>query len=159
VAYAQPDNRKARRATLYGAFLGGLSLNAGVVLGHSMAYTVANRAHVTHGATTAMALPFCLAYNAAAEVEGSDQLAMALSGGRHADLRSVAASLLELNDRLAMPASPAAVGIPASEADAMARECVAKYPRPNNPVPMDEARVSALYHAWFARDLDAAWAV
>jgi hypothetical protein len=36
---------------------------------------------------------------------------------------------------------------------------VAKYPRPNNPVPMDEARVSALYHAWFARDLDAAWAV
>lgn len=159
VAYAQPDNRKARRATLYGAFLGGLSLNAGVVLGHSMAYTVANRAHVTHGVTTAMALPFCLAYNASAKVEGSDQLAMALSGGRYADLRSVARSLLELNERLAMPASPVAVGIAASQADAMARECVAKYPRPNNPVPMDEERVLALYHAWFARDLDAAWAV
>ena len=71
LAYAQPDDRKARRATLYGAFLAGLSLNAGAVLGHSMAYTVANRAHAAHGVTTAMALPFCLAYNAPARVEGS----------------------------------------------------------------------------------------
>lgn len=159
IAYAQPDNRKARRATLYGAFLGGLSLNAGVVLGHSMAYTVANRAHVTHGATTAMALPFCLAYNAAADVEGSDQLAMAITAGRYADLRSAAESLLALNDRLGMPPSPSTVGIAASEAEVMAKECVAKYPRPTNPVAMTEDRVVALYHAWFARDLDAAWAL
>jgi alcohol dehydrogenase class IV len=159
IAYKQPDNRKARRATLYGAFLAGLSLNAGVVIGHSMAYTVANRAHLAHGVTTAMALPFCLAYNSSAQAEGQDQLAMAITGGRYADLRSVANTLLELNDRLAMPSSPGSVGIAAAEAEAMAKECVSKYPRPNNPVTMTEARVSALYGAWFAGSLDAAWAV
>lgn len=158
VAHTEPDNREARRATLYGAFMAGLSLNAGVVLGHSMAYTVANRAHASHGITTAMALPFCLAYNASADIEGADQLADAITGGRHCDVRSVAEALLELNARLGMPSSPGAVGIAATEAEAMAQECVAKYPRPTNPVPMAEARLVALYQAWFAGDLAAAWA-
>jgi len=159
IAHADPDHRKARRATLYGAYMAGSSLNAGVVLGHSMAYTVANRAHAAHGVTTAMALPFCLAYNASAEVEGSDQLALALTGGRHTDLRSVASALRDLTARLGMPVSPAAVGIATSEAAAMATECVTRYPRPTNPVAMNEARVLRLYHAWFAGDLSAAWAV
>lgn len=158
VAHADPDNRKARRATLYGAFMAGLSLNAGVVLGHSMAYTVANRAHVAHGVTTAMALPFCLAYNQSAAIEGADQLALAVTAGRHTDLRSVASVMLELMATLGMPSSPAAVGIDPTAAPAMAAECVTSYPRPNNPVAMSEPRVAALYRAWFAGDLAAAWA-
>jgi len=159
IANAEPDNRKARRATLYGAFLAGLGLNAGVVLGHSMAYTIANRVHVTHGVTCAMALPFCLAYNAAASVEGSDQLALRLTCGRSADLRAAADALLELNDRLGIPASLAAAGISEAEVEPMAHECVTTYPRPTNPVPMTTERVASLYRAWFARDLDAAWAL
>ncbi len=159
IAYVQPDNRKARRATLYGAFLAGLSLNAGVVLGHSMAYTLANRAHLAHGVTTAMALPFCLAYNASAEVEGSDQLAMSLTGGRYSDLRSAAETLVALNDRLGIPASLSTVGICSPDVGPMAQECTTKYPRPANPVAMTDERVLALYKAWFTRDLDAAWAV
>ena len=159
VAYAEPDNRAARRATLYGAFLAGLGLNAGVVLGHSMAYTIANRAHLAHGVTCAMALPFCLAYNAAAEVEGSDQLASRLTRGRATDLRAAADAVVELNDSLGIPASPLAAGIDQSELEPMAEECVAMYPRPTNPMPMTGARVSALYRAWFARDLDAAWSL
>lgn len=159
IAYAEPDNRKARRATLYGAFLAGLGLNAGVVLGHSMAYTIANRVHLTHGVTCAMALPFCLAYNAAAAVEGSDQLAMRLTCGRSADLRTAGDALLELNDSLGIPASPTAAGISGTEVEPMAQECVTTYPRPTNPVPMTAERVTSLYRAWFKRDLDAAWAL
>ena len=124
-----------------------------------MAYTVANRMHLAHGVTTAMALPFCLAYNASAEVEASDQLAMSLTGGRYADLRSAAETLLALNDRLGIPASLSAVGIAATDVEPMARECTMKYPRPTNPVPMTDERVSALYHAWFTRDIDAAWSL
>ena len=143
VAHREPDNRKARRATLYGAYMAGLSLNAGVVLGHSMAYTVANRAHLSHGVTTAMALPYCLAYNRSAEIEGVDQLAASITGGRYADLRSVAHVLLELNARLGMPSSPMDVGIVASEAGAMAAECVTKYPRPSNPVAKRAGRLQS----------------
>jgi len=157
VAYTEPDSRKARRATLYGAFLAGLGLNAGVVLGHSMAYTVANRVHLPHGVTTAMALPFCLAYNAAANVDGIDQLALAITGGHRDDVRSAGDSLMELNERLGMPSSLAAVGIVASELEAMAKECTTKYPRPTNPVPMTVEHLMPLYDAWFRGDLNAAW--
>lgn len=159
VAYAEPDNRKARRATLYGAFLAGLGLNAGVVLGHSMAYTVANRKHLPHGVTTAMALPFCVAYNAAANVEGSDDLAMRLTGGRSMELRAAAESLIELNERLGIVGSPRLAGIDAGQIEPMARECIEMYPRPTNPVAMSIDRVTALYRAWFALDLDAAWSL
>ena len=156
IAFEQPDNKKARRATLYGAFLAGLGLNAGVVLGHSMAYTVANRAHVPHGVTCAMALPFCLAYNASGNIEGSDHLANRLTGGRYGDLRSAADWLLELNDILRLPTSPLVVGIPQSEIDPMAIECAEKYPRPTNPVAMTPESLKPLYRAWFARDLESA---
>jgi len=158
VAVEQPDNRSARRATLYGAYLAGLALNAGVVLGHSMAYTVANRAHLAHGVTCAMALPFCLGYNSSGEVEGMGTLAERLTGGGSRDLHVAAEQLLELNDRFAVPVSPAAAGIPDGEIEAMARECAEVYPRPTNPVPMTTERLTPLYEAWFRRDVAGSWA-
>jgi len=158
VAVEEPDNRSARRATLYGAYLAGLALNAGVVLGHSMAYTVANRAHLAHGVTCAMALPFCLGYNSAGDVEGMGTLAARLTGGTSRDLHVAAEQLLELNDRFAVPVSPAAAGIADSEIEPMARECAEVYPRPTNPVAMTTERLTPLYRAWFQRDLASSWA-
>jgi alcohol dehydrogenase class IV len=158
VAVAEPDHRPARRATLYGAYLAGLALNAGVLLGHSMAYTVANRAHLAHGVTCAMALPFCLAYNAAGDVDGTGDLAQRLTGGASRELRDAAECLLELNTRFDVPATPAAAGIPDSEVEPMARECAEVYPRPTNPVPMTVERLTPLYRAWFRLDLAGVWA-
>jgi alcohol dehydrogenase class IV len=86
-------------------------------------------------------------------------LAMALTGGDRSDLRSAAATIIDLNHRLGIPASLAAVGLAGSDMTAMAAECTMKYPRPTNPVAMTEARVAALYDAWYANDLDAAWSL
>ena len=47
---------EARAHMVLAAYMGGLALNAGMVLGHSIAYTLANRLHLPHGLSCAIAL-------------------------------------------------------------------------------------------------------
>jgi alcohol dehydrogenase class IV len=156
VACREPQDLRARRATLYGAFLAGVALNAGVVLGHSMAYTVANRTHLAHGVTCAMALPYCIAFNAPAVGADLGSFGLLVSGGTSPDLLVAAEAIAELASSLAIPPTPVAAGIDLSEQDAMAVECAELYPRPTNPVPMSLDRLRPLYAAWFRGDLRAA---
>src|SRR5690606_12117103 len=131
-AYHNGD-RPSRRATLHAAYLAGLALNAGVVLGHSIAYTIANRTNLPHGVTAAMALPYCVAYNAEAAADRIRQIAAVLIG--HGGARELCERLVELNRQLGIPASLSDVGLGSSDVSAMAAECVEKYPRPTNPEP------------------------
>lgn len=153
VAHDDPGDLRARRATLYGAFLAGVALNAGVVLGHSMAYTVANRVHLAHGVTCAMALPYCVAYNAAAAGDDFGAFTRLFSGGSSEHVLAGAESLATLAARFDIPATPSAAGIAHEHADPMAEECATLYPRPSNPVPMTGEGLRALYRAWFDGDL------
>lgn len=152
-AVRDPEDLPARRATLYGAFLGGVALNAGVVAGHSMAYTVANRKPLPHGTTCAMALPYCIAFNAKAAGADAGSLARVLTRGVSPDLLVAAERVAELAKRFELPATPRDAGIAADEEVPMARECAQAYARPANPVPMTEATMLPLYAAWFSGDL------
>jgi alcohol dehydrogenase class IV len=156
IAYDDPGDLRARRGTLYGAFLAGVALNAGVVLGHSMAYTVANRVHLAHGVTCAMALPYCLAYNKGGAGSDFGAFAHLFTGGTNGHVLAGAESLASLAERFDLPATPAAAGIAHEHADGMAEECATVYPRPTNPVPMTSDGLRALYRAWFAGDLHGA---
>ena len=152
-AISDPTDLRPRRATLYGAFLGGVALNAGVVLGHSMAYTVANRTELAHGVTCAMALPYCVAFNAPAAGADAGSLARVLTRGASADLRVAAEHVAALGRELGLPGTPRDAGIAPTEEQPMARECTQTYARPANPVPMTEEALLPLYAAWFAGDL------
>lgn len=152
-AFSDPGNLEARRATLYGAFLAGVGLNAGVVLGHSMAYTVTNRAPVSHGVSCAMALPFCVRFNESSVSKDASPLALALTGGRREDLYAAADFVRSFADSLGMPSSPSEVGISVGQAPEMARECASTYHRPSNPAPMTEVSLLPLYEAWFRDEL------
>jgi alcohol dehydrogenase class IV len=155
-AVADGSDVPARRATLYGAHLAGLALNAGVVLGHSLAYTIANRAPLPHGVTCGLALPYCLAYNAVADIDGVEDLALALTGGRSARLLDAADWVAELAAQVGLPTSLAAVGIQATQLTDMATECIERYPRANNPVPFHHAPLTRLLQALHRGDLAAA---
>jgi alcohol dehydrogenase class IV len=143
-------NLEARRAMLYAAHFAGLSINASTLLGHSMAYTIATRAHLPHGVTTAMALPYCVAYNA---LGAAGQLAImeAELGGF-----ALAAHVRSLADHVGMPSSLRDVGIDEHDLPAMVDEVMVMYPRPNNPVSFDRDRLLALYHRFFEGDLEGA---
>ncbi|MDQ1629985.1 MAG: hypothetical protein QOI54_3729 [Actinomycetota bacterium] len=157
-AVAHGADREARRATLYAAHFAGLALNAGVVVGHSLAYTIANRQPLPHGVTCAIALPYCVAYNAAADVPGVDELARVVTNGRSDRLQGAAEYLAELAASLGLPTSLAQVGIGAEQVEEMAAECIEHYPRPNNPVALERQPLTTVIAAMHSGDLSAAWA-
>lgn len=139
----------ARRAMLYAAYFAGLSINASTLLGHSIAYTIATRTHLPHGVTTAMALPYCIAYDAPAAPEQVRLLARTAG----VEESSFATWLHELAGELGMPASLADVGIAEGDLPEMVDDVIAKYPRPNNPAPFERDRLLALYRHFLEGDL------
>lgn len=151
-AVANGADLPARRATLYAAHLAGLSLNASALLGHTLAYTIARRTHLPHGVTTAMALPYCVAYNAAAAPRQAQLVAEAAG----TDAATLAARLQQLAVDLGVPASLAAVGIDERELPDLVEECLVLYPRPNNPRPFDRRALLELARAFHAGELQEA---
>lgn len=148
IAYMDGSDVEARRALLYAANLAGLSINAVVVLGHTMAYTIATRTHLPHGVTTGMCLPYCLTYNARGAKNRIDDLASAA----HTDNLPLWAR--GLCDAMGVPASLADIGLSRRDIPEMVRECIEAYPRPNNPVPFDERQLTRLYEGFYVGDFD-----
>lgn len=155
VAYDE-GTPESRAGTLLGAYEAGLALNAGVVLGHSLAYTIASRTRLGHGVTCAMALPYCLAYNRPAA--GARLAAIADAVGVEGGGEELVGWVADLADRLGTPGSLAAVGIGADALPEMARECVELYPRPGSPVPLEAARIERVLACFLEGDARGAWA-
>lgn len=148
-AVADGADLPARRATLCAAHLAGVALNASALLGHSLAYTIARRTHLPHGVTTAMALPYCVAYNADAAAPQVQLLARA-AGVADGDF---AGWVRRLTVELGMPRSLAEVGIGEDELPAMVEECLTTYPRPNNPRPLEREPLLELCRRFHAGEL------
>lgn len=151
------DDRHARRATLYAAHVAGRALNAGVVLGHSLAYTIANRQPLPHGATCAIALPYCLAYNAAASVPALDLLAETITGKPGARLIDAAHWITDLTRSVGLSSCLQDLQISDAEVLPMAREVVEHYPRPTNPTPIELEPLTTVVRAMHCGDVNAAW--
>ncbi|HLJ62309.1 MAG TPA: iron-containing alcohol dehydrogenase [bacterium] len=153
-AYAAGTDAEARAGMVLAAYLGGLSLNAGMVLGHSIAYTIANRLHLPHGFSCALALPYAMAYSretAAARLRRIGEAA----GTDGADAVRAVESLCH---DLGMPEALKTLGLARERLPEMVTECLEQYPRPNNPRPLDPSVLLSLYQAmWDGRPAHA-WA-
>lgn len=152
-AFADGTNIEARRGMAFAAFQAGLSLNAGVVLGHSIAYTIGNMAHLPHGVTCAMALPYCIAYNAHVSGERLKRLAANLPYLEDPTVRGLISWVANLNQQLGIPASLQEVGIMAGELDSLVSQCTQKYPRPTNPAPVESSELRRLYDFMYRGDV------
>lgn len=153
IAFADGSNLEARRAMIYAAYTGGLCLNAGVVLGHSVAYTISNRAHVPHGVSCAMALPYTIAFNQTALAARLGVAAGQVLGKADAEGEDLIMWAGDLVDELGMPRTLQDVGIRESDLEAMADECLNKYPRPTNPTPIVKERLMVFYEKMYEGDL------
>ena len=145
-------NLEARRAMIYAAYTGGLCLNAGVVLGHSVAYTISNRAHMPHGVSCAMALPYTIAFNLPA-VLARLTLAAGHILGAGVTGEDLALWVSDLVCTLGMPRSLQDIGVKEADLDAMVEECLTKYPRPTNPTPITRERLQVFYEKMFNGDV------
>ena len=144
----ESSDPEARAQMLLAAYLGGLTLNAGMVLGHSIAYTLANRLHLPHGLSCAIALPYTLAYNRGAAPHRLAALdhAAGVAGG------DIVAETERLCRDVGIPVSVRSLGLERDRLPELVEECVTQYPRPNNPRPLDRQALLALYDAmWEGR--------
>ena len=138
----------SRAQMVLAAYMGGLTLNAGMVLGHSIAYTLANRLHLPHGLSCAIALPYTLAYNRAA---AGDRLA-GLARAAGIDGEDIVSGVGRLCRDVGIPDSVRALGLERDRLPQLVDECLDQYPRPNNPRPLDRESLLSLYAAmWEGR--------
>jgi alcohol dehydrogenase class IV len=145
-----------RLAMLVGAYEAGLSLNASVVVGHSLAYAIAARTGLSHGVTCAMALPYCLAYCRPAREDDIAAMGEHVGVGRDGD--AVLDWLVALTADVGIPASLSEVGIARADLAPMTDEVLERYPRPNSPVPLSRDALLALLGHFHDGDTRAAWA-
>ncbi|NHC21891.1 iron-containing alcohol dehydrogenase [Nocardioides sp. IC4_145] len=150
-------DREARGDLLYASFLAGVSLNAGVVLGHSLSYVLAARHGLAHGVGCSLALPYCLAYNQTMGEERGAELAAEVLQDETADLRLLATRVAELSADAGLPTDLLGLGSTPEESEQIASRVVADYPRPTNPVPLETGRLTTLITHLRTGDLAGAW--
>ena len=155
---AYNGDKGALANVLWASHIAGQSLNAGVVLGHSLAYCLAHEQPMPHGMSCAIALPYCIAYNQNLEPSLAKLIASVLTRGQSEDLRVAATEVSELSGRMGLPRTLAEARIDPDAVPEMARMCAAVYPRPTNPEPFDEQLLADLFRSMETGDLDLAFA-
>ena len=158
-AYFNGLDIQARFNMIIAATLGGLSLNAGVVLGHSVAYTL-GRFGVPHGLGCAIALPHIMKFNAPVISQKMDRIAKALGSSDNMIDNSVGGAsyavnkVKHLNELFGIPLSLKSMGVEKKELKKLAEECFIKYQRPTNPRKYSEKDTIELYNQLWSGDLD-----
>ncbi len=78
IVVATPDDLSARGSALYGAYMSGLSLSAGMALHHHVAHVLGGSFKIPHAIAHSVALPHTIAYNRRAVPKAMDQLCAAM---------------------------------------------------------------------------------
>ena len=109
---ADPQNLEARSGSLYGAWLGGVTLgSAGMALHHKLCHTLGGTFNLPHADVHTVILPHAVAYNTPAAPEAMARIAKALASG------SAAGGLYDLAAKLGAPVSLAAIGMRVEDLD------------------------------------------
>lgn len=159
LAYFNGSDIEARFNMGIAATLGGLSLNAGVVLGHSVAYTL-DHFGASHGLGCAIALPHVMKFNAPVIPHKMRRIAgaLGLNDSRVNDEHQAAAyavgAVKYLNELLSIPISLQSMGVKREKVQGLADECFTKYPRPTNPRKYSKDDVVRLYEQLWSGDLE-----
>jgi alcohol dehydrogenase class IV len=156
-AYDSGDDRLAREGMSLGALMGGIALQAKMVYGHSIGYTIATRYRLAHGVSCGLPLPYVLSNYAVAVGPKMKRLAEAFgveSGGEPEDLGMALAERAKgLASQLKVPTSLKELGVPERELPTLAEECLTMYPRPNSPLVFDGKSMNALYRRMWEGNL------
>lgn len=157
-AFAEPQNRRAREAMMFGATLAGMAFsNASVALVHGMSRPIGVFFHVPHGLSNAMLLPAVTAFSTGAAAERyadcARQMGLVKDGvSTEAACEALVQGLYELNRQLQVP-SPKAYGISEEKyfdaIPTMAAQALASGSPNNNPrIPTADEIVMLYREVW-----------
>ncbi len=148
-AFDSGEDRQARESMSLGALMGGIALQAKMVYGHSIGYTIATRFGLPHGVSCGLPLPYVISNYSAACAPKMKRLAEAYGVEASGELTAVGLAVAERARAIAtgvkVPTTLREIGVAEGELDALADECVTMYPRPNSPLVFDRKSMSLLY--------------
>jgi alcohol dehydrogenase class IV len=156
-AYDDGSDRKAREAMSLGALMGGIALQARMVYGHSIGYTIATRFRLPHGVSCGLPLPYIIANYSVACGPKMKKLAEAFGVGAPTDQPAAlglaaARRAQEIATHVKIPRTLKELGVKEEDLSALASECVNMYPRPNSPLVFDEGSMTRFYRTmWEGR--------
>lgn len=158
-AYDKGDDSAAREGMSLGALMGGISLQAKMVYGHSIGYTIATRFRLPHGVSCGVPLPYIISNYAVACAPKMGKLAEAYGIEHTGDPAKTGEALGEkvrmMASHLGIPGTLRNVGVPEADLASLADECVKMYPRPNSPLVFDSKSMAALYRRMWDGSLEA----
>jgi alcohol dehydrogenase class IV len=151
-AYDDGSDRKARESMSLGALMGGIALQAKMVYGHSVGYTIATRYKLPHGVSCGLPLPYVIeSYSVAAGPKMKklgEAFGVTAGSGDPIELgKAVADKAKAIGAHLKIPGSLKELGVPEEELPTLARECLELYPRPNSPLAFDDKSMGSFYRA------------
>jgi alcohol dehydrogenase len=158
-AFESGDDRIARESMSLGALMGGIALQAKMVYGHSIGYTIATRFRLPHGVSCGIPLPYIISNYAVACAPKMRSLAEAYGVSSEGDPSDVGKTIGEkarsIAAHLKIPTSLKELGVQEGDLQALAEECVRMYPRPNSPLVFDEKSMTLLYRRMWEGSLEA----
>ena len=142
-----------------GALMGGIALQAKMVYGHSIGYTVATRFRLPLGVSCGLPLPYIISNYAVACGPKMKALAEAFGIEPADDPAKLGVAIAErargVAEHLKMPTTLKELGVAEGDLPALAGECVRMYPRPNSPLVFDERSMTQLYQRMWEGSLEA----
>jgi lactaldehyde reductase len=133
-----------------GALMGGIALQAKMVYGHSIGYTIAARYRLPHGVSCAVPLPYIISNYSIACAPKMKALGEAFGVGTTGEDsveigRSAAEKAKEISLHLRIPTTMSELGVKEGELSSLAKECIEMYPRSNSPLVFDERSMVHFY--------------
>jgi alcohol dehydrogenase class IV len=158
-AFDSGEDRPAREAMSLGALMGGIALQAKMVYGHSIGYTIATRYRLPHGVSCGVPLPYVVSNYAVACGPRMKKLAGAYGVEAGEDPEALGMAVAEkvrgIAAHLKIPTTLKELGVPEGELAALADECLEMYPRPNSPLVFDGRSMAGLYQRMWEGNLAA----
>jgi alcohol dehydrogenase len=158
-AFTVGADRLAREAMSLGALMGGIALQAKMVYGHSIGYTIATRFKLPHGVSCGIPLPYVISNYAVtcgpkmkklAEAYGVDS-----SGEPYKLGLAIAEKARGMAKNVKIPTTLKEIGVSEGDLTTLADECLAMYPRPNSPLVFDDKSMEGLYRRMWKGSLEA----
>ena len=158
-AFESGNDRSAREAMSLGALLGGIALQAKMVYGHSIGYTIATRFKLSHGVSCGLPLPYVISNYSVACAPKMKKLAEAYGVDPAAEPQALGSEVAEKARNIAsgvkIPTTLQEIGVAESDLDMLADECIAMYPRQNSPLVFDIKSMAQLYRRMWEGNLEA----
>lgn len=143
----RPD-LQSRADMLMASMMGAVAFQKGLGVVHSLAHPMSSLLDTHHGLANAINLPYGMEFNYEGLESKFDRMAQAM-GVIDGDGEHMIDYLMELNERLGLPAKLSAVGVKEEHLPVLSQLAMEDFAHPNNPKPVSLSDFAVLYQKAF----------